>query len=261
MWWKCHKGRGRGRKEGRKEDRTPSPPPPEKKKKRPPSKSSSHRLKTKLSHTSNRTATQPMRRYGHIDIMTPEMERRQRLTRSATGNRRWWVIGSRMKTKTGLNPDRIPEPHRQRQKMPPCWMNFYGAKKERLQVDCKAFAKVIYGLAGSFSATISPATLDIWMEMLKADGITYQELQTGVQRLIREKTEGYGRLPLYGELLKAIKGNSPKSKTGPGLMRGQQDSDHLRLHGAGVWPEMSDPITRQAHDNRLALSNMGGPMC
>jgi hypothetical protein len=128
-------------------------------------------------------------------------------------------------------------------------MSFYGAKKERLQVDCKAFAKVIYGLAGSFSATISPATLDIWMEMLKVDGITYQELQAGVQRLIREKTEGYGRLPLYGELLKAIKGEQPKIED-RALVEANKILDHLRLHGAGVWPEMSDPITRQLMTTR-----------
>jgi len=116
-------------------------------------------------------------------------------------------------------------------------------------VDCKAFAKVIYGLAGSFSATISPATLDIWMEMLKADGITYQELQTGVQRLIREKTEGYGRLPLYGELLKAIKGSQPKIED-RALVEANKILDHLRLYGATKWPEMSDPITRQLMTTR-----------
>ena len=133
--------------------------------------------------------------------------------------------------------------------MPPSWMSFYGAKKERLQVDFKAYGKVIMGLAGNFSATIPLATLDIWLEMLKADGITYQELQQGAQKIMREKKDGYGRMPTYVELIESIRGSQPKIED-RALCEANKILDHLRLHGAGVWPEMSDPITRQLMTTR-----------
>lgn len=110
-------------------------------------------------------------------------------------------------------------------------------------MDYEKFSKVIFALAGNFGATIEPATLDIWYDILVADGVTYQQLQQAAQKIIRSKKDGYGRLPTYAELLEAIRGQQPQVED-VALVEANKILNHLRINGARAYPCLDDPVTR-----------------
>lgn len=108
------------------------------------------------------------------------------------------------------------------------------------------FTTVMFAMAGNFGAKIEPTTLDIWFRMAKDDGITYDELQSAAQRIMRSKKESYGRMPTYAEILEAAKGPAPKPPEIEDIAMVQANFiiDQLRRYGSLGIPHFDDPKTR-----------------
>ena len=111
------------------------------------------------------------------------------------------------------------------------------------------YSDIIYTIAGNFGAAIEPATMDAWFELLKSDGVSIMQLRAAAAKLMRTKKTTYGRMPTYVEIMEAIQGQTPQIED-RALTEANKILDHLRIHGATLWPEMSDPITRQLMTTR-----------
>jgi hypothetical protein len=111
------------------------------------------------------------------------------------------------------------------------------------------YSKIIIGLAGNFSATIEPATMDVWFDLFKSDGVSYVQLRSAAAKLMRTVTNTYGRMPTYAELMEAIRGRAPRVED-VALVEANKILDHLRRNGASVWPDLSDPVTKKLMTTR-----------
>jgi hypothetical protein len=116
-------------------------------------------------------------------------------------------------------------------------------------MDYKRFTDIMGAIAGNFSSTIEPGLLNIWHKLMRADGITYEQLRAAALKIIRTKKDSYGRMPTYAEILEAIQGEQPAIED-VALVEANKILDHLRINGAGIWPNLSDPITRQLMTTR-----------
>jgi hypothetical protein len=106
------------------------------------------------------------------------------------------------------------------------------------------FSKILVAMAGNFGATIQPATLDVWFSLAKGDGLTYEQVAKAAAHIMRTKTNGYGRMPTYAEIVQAIQGEPPKLEH-KALAEANRIISHLHYNGATSWPELSkDPITK-----------------
>jgi hypothetical protein len=107
------------------------------------------------------------------------------------------------------------------------------------------FFKVMMALAGNFGTAIQPATLDVWFAMAKDDWITYEQISAAAQTIMRTKTDGYGRMPTYAELLVAIRGQAPTIEH-KATAEANRVIAHLHTYGATTSPDLSaDPITQR----------------
>jgi hypothetical protein len=113
------------------------------------------------------------------------------------------------------------------------------------QSDKIRFTAAMKALAVNASVEITKDTLRLYFEALKDFDIS--EIETGTHKLLLEWE--YNRMPPLSALVKKIQGSQPKIED-RALCEANKILDHLRLHGAGVWPEMSDPITRQLMTTR-----------
>lgn len=113
------------------------------------------------------------------------------------------------------------------------------------QHDKIRFAAAMKALAVNASVEITKDTLRLYFEALKDFDIS--EIETGTHKLLLEWE--YNRMPPLSALVKKIQGEQPKIED-RALVEANKILDHLRLHGATKWPEMSDPITRQLMTTR-----------
>lgn len=112
------------------------------------------------------------------------------------------------------------------------------------------FSKIMVAMAGNFGATIQPATLDVWFQMAKGDGFTYEQVARAAAHIMRTKTNGYGRMPTYAEIVQAIQGEPPKIEH-KALAEAIRIIGHLRYNGATTWPDLSqDPVTERLMTTR-----------
>ena len=119
-------------------------------------------------------------------------------------------------------------------------------------MDFKEFAKVLAGIAGNFGASIEPAVADLWFEAFKADGVSIKDIRAAALNIIRNKANGYGRMPTYAEILQEIRGNPEDVANGQiAFIRGA-----LRTNGAGNPPEFTDTITSRLMRTRWSWSEL-----
>ncbi len=112
------------------------------------------------------------------------------------------------------------------------------------------FSKIMVAMAGNFGATIQPATLDVWFQMAKGDGFTYEQVAKAAGHIMRTKANGYGRMPTYAEIVQAIQGEPPKIEH-KALAEANRIIGHLRYNGAIAWPDLSqDPVTERLMTTR-----------
>jgi len=113
------------------------------------------------------------------------------------------------------------------------------------QHDKIRFTAAMKALAVSASVEITRDTLRLYFEKFK--GFDISEIEAGTDKLLSEWEQH--RMPPPSAILKAIRGAQPKIED-RALVEANKILDHLRLHGAGVWPDLSDPITRQLMSTR-----------
>ena len=121
------------------------------------------------------------------------------------------------------------------------------------QHDKIRFTAAMKALAVNASVEITKDTLRLYFEALKDFDIS--EIETGTHKLLLEWE--YNRMPPLSALVKKIQGEPPKIED-RALCEANKILDHLRVHGAGVWPEMSDPITRQLMTTRWHYPTWAG---
>ena len=121
------------------------------------------------------------------------------------------------------------------------------------QHDKIRFAAAMKALAVNAGVEITKDTMRLYFETLKSFEIT--EIETAAQKLLLEWE--YNRMPPLSALVKKIQGEQPKIED-RALVEANKILDHLRLHGAGVCPEMSDPITRQLMTTRWHYQTWAG---
>ena len=113
------------------------------------------------------------------------------------------------------------------------------------QHDKIRFTAAMTALAVTASVEITKDTLRLYFEALKDFDIS--EIEAGTHKLLLEWE--YNRMPPLSALVKKIQGEQPKIED-RALVEANKILDHLRLNGAGVWPDLSDPITRQLMTTR-----------
>ena len=113
------------------------------------------------------------------------------------------------------------------------------------QHDKIRFTAAMKALAVNASVEITKDTLRLYFEALKDFDIS--EIEIGTHKLLLEWE--YNRMPPLSALVKKIQGSQPKIED-RALVEANKILDHLRLHGAGVWPDLSDPVTRQLMTTR-----------
>jgi hypothetical protein len=113
------------------------------------------------------------------------------------------------------------------------------------QHDKIRFTAAMKALAVNASIEITKDTLRLYFEALKDFDIS--EIEAGTHKLLLEWE--YNRMPPLSALVKKIQGSQPKIED-RALVEANKILDHLRLHGAGVWPDLSDPVTRQLMTTR-----------
>ena len=113
------------------------------------------------------------------------------------------------------------------------------------QHDKIRFAAAMKAVAINAGVEITKDTMRLYFETLKSFDIS--EIETAAQRLLLEWE--YNRMPPLSALVKKIQGEPPKIED-RALVEANKILDHLRLHGAGVWPDLSDPVTRQLMTTR-----------
>ena len=121
------------------------------------------------------------------------------------------------------------------------------------QHDKIRFAAAMKALAVNAGVEITKDTMRLYFETLKSFEIT--EIETAAQKLLLEWE--YNRMPPLSALVKKIQGSQPKIED-RALCEANKILDHLRLHGAGVWPDLSDPITRQLMTTRWHYQTWAG---
>jgi hypothetical protein len=121
------------------------------------------------------------------------------------------------------------------------------------QHDKIRFTAAMKALAVNASVEITKDTLRLYFEALKDFDIS--EIEIGTHKLLLEWE--YNRMPPLSALVKKIQGEQPKIED-RALCEANKILDHLRVHGAGVCPEMSDPITRQLMTTRWHYQTWAG---
>ena len=121
------------------------------------------------------------------------------------------------------------------------------------QHDKIRFTAAMKALAVNASVEITKDTLRLYFEALKDFDIS--EIEIGTHKLMLEWE--YNRMPPLSALVKKIQGEPPKIED-RALCEANKILDHLRLHGAGVWPDLSDPITRQLMSTRWHYQTWAG---
>lgn len=106
------------------------------------------------------------------------------------------------------------------------------------------FFNIMMALAGNFGAAIQPATLHAWFAMAENDGLTYEQISTAAQQIMRTKLDGYGRMPTWAEILEAIHGQAPRIEH-KATAEANRIISHLHTYGATTWPDLSDPVTKR----------------
>ncbi|MBU2623571.1 MAG: hypothetical protein ABIJ52_03375 [Pseudomonadota bacterium] len=110
----------------------------------------------------------------------------------------------------------------------------------------KEIGMVLMGLAANFGAKIPEGLLEIWHEAFSQDGFTIEQIKYAAGKIIRSKTESYGRLPTYAEFLEILQGNKEQSAQ----IQAQKVIDLIRTEGSSGNPEL-DPIVKEVIRSRF----------
>lgn len=102
--------------------------------------------------------------------------------------------------------------------------------------------KVIVGLAANFGVAPPEALFDLWHKAFQVDNITTEELRKAASKIIRSKTDGYGRMPTYAEILAAA-GKAPAKIEDKAIEQAAKIISAVRQHGNTKTPRFKNPIT------------------
>jgi len=118
--------------------------------------------------------------------------------------------------------------------------------------DKNRFRAAMKGLAISAGIDVSKGNDGMFRSILRLyfktmESFDISDIEAAGQQLLL--TWKYNRMPPPAIIVEAIQGEPPKIED-RALVEANKILDHLRLHGAGVWPDLSDPVTRQLMTTR-----------